>query len=717
MHIISKYFFLIIIFNYSLISQKEFNNWYFGSYAGITFNTFNGDPKPITDGQLSSLEGCCSISDQDGNLLFYTNGQTVWNKNHEVMKNGNELHGHNASAQSSQIIQFLDIPDKYYIITTDARPGEGRNRGLCYSIVDMKKENGLGEVIEKNISIFRESTEKQYLAWNSDKTALWLITHKWNSDEFYLFKITKDGIDFNPVINKIGSYVGGNSFNSIGFIKVSPDNKKIAHTIYDIGTVDIFDFDNKTGILSNPISLTSPDFASAYGIEFSLDSKFLYLSVDNAWGYSTSKLIQFDLTQKSLEKIYNSKVILSTNTKRYGALQMAPNGKIYMANHNQNFLSVINFPDKSSFDCGFQYLGIDLQNRTCFWGLPSKPIIKAKIKDTCLIFDHEFDYKDFYFVGSASKKVNWIRLTDTRQNLSGAVWLKRKINLNSSFNIKFKFKISEGNNYNCEDISYPGADGLSLVFQNFNPYPIGSSGGGIGYDGIPNSLAIEIDLFSNDSTQIENFYDPNGNHIAIQSANNYSNSSKHSQGYLIAINPDIFQIYPETQYCCMVDYDSEKNSMKVFLDSSFKFSSPVLDIDLNLPLIINLDDNSESFIGFTSATGCATQNHDITYIEICGKSKNLLNVEINDNINDINIQPNPAKDYVRINFRNSIESKCKVSLIDMFGNEIQHLFDNYLPKDEFKLELNIDNNINSGLYFIKILVNQNISYHKCILIR
>ena len=63
-------------------AQNEGNIWYFGENAGLDFNS--GAPVPLIDGQLNTLEGCAAISDNSGDLLFYTDGMTVYNKNHII---------------------------------------------------------------------------------------------------------------------------------------------------------------------------------------------------------------------------------------------------------------------------------------------------------------------------------------------------------------------------------------------------------------------------------------------------------------------------------------------------------------------------------------------------------------------------------------------------------------------------------------------------------
>ena len=67
-----KKLFLLLVMTCALIgaqAQKEANYWYFGDYAGVNFGL--GVPVALTDGQLTTGEGCSSISSSTGNLLFY----------------------------------------------------------------------------------------------------------------------------------------------------------------------------------------------------------------------------------------------------------------------------------------------------------------------------------------------------------------------------------------------------------------------------------------------------------------------------------------------------------------------------------------------------------------------------------------------------------------------------------------------------------------------
>lgn len=124
-------------------AQKEANFWYFGEYAGLNFGL--GVPVALTDGALDTGEGCSSISTGSGNLLFYTDGTTVWNKNHQVMENGTGLHGHSSSTQSGLIVPNPSNTNIYYIFTVDAKDNN-LFYGLQYSVVDISANGGLGRV-------------------------------------------------------------------------------------------------------------------------------------------------------------------------------------------------------------------------------------------------------------------------------------------------------------------------------------------------------------------------------------------------------------------------------------------------------------------------------------------------------------------------------------------------------------------------------------------
>lgn len=133
---------LLIALPAIVFGQKEGNNWYFGATAGITFNS--GAPTALTNGKLTTNEGCATISNDKGRLLFYTDGVKVWDSTHNVTTNGTGLLGHSSSTQSAIIVPRPDSVGQYFIFTVDA---EGKSNGLCYSEFKMSLNSGKGDIV------------------------------------------------------------------------------------------------------------------------------------------------------------------------------------------------------------------------------------------------------------------------------------------------------------------------------------------------------------------------------------------------------------------------------------------------------------------------------------------------------------------------------------------------------------------------------------------
>ncbi len=204
---------LSVIFCSLLSAQNQ--NWYFGFNAGLSFNSTT--PTPLTNGQLNSYEGCAVISNSKGNLLFYSDGQQVWNRNHSIMFNGTGLHGHVSTTQGALIVPDPGDTNKYYLFTLDQL---GSGNGLKYSIVDMSLQSGNGAVTSKNTIVHFNVTEKLSAIQRCDGN-IWIIYHIWQSNTFVSRLLTASGI--GPAVNSsVGiSHIGGGSGykNSIGFLK------------------------------------------------------------------------------------------------------------------------------------------------------------------------------------------------------------------------------------------------------------------------------------------------------------------------------------------------------------------------------------------------------------------------------------------------------------------------------------------------------------------
>ncbi len=362
--------FLALLLSTITVAQKEANFWFFGQNAGLDFS--NGSPTAITNGALNTMEGCSSISSETGILKFYTDGTFVWNRYNDVTPNGSGLKGDPSSTQSAIIVPHPGDTDLYYIFTVDkVANGNGGANGLNYSLFDMNLDNWKGDIVstEKNILLTAPLCEKVTAVGHSNGIDIWVIAHKWETNSFYSYLVTVDGVNETPIISSAGDIISGEDDNAKGYMKVSPNGDKLAKANAGMGTLEIFDFSNTTGIVSNVLK----DYTSGtnpYGIEFSPNSSLLYVG---SWYVGAKYLYQYNLDAGSPQEILDSRVLIASGTE--GALQIGPNNKLYAAQNLSGSISVIHAPNEIGDACNFQWGAVSLGGKSCRWGLP--PFIQS----------------------------------------------------------------------------------------------------------------------------------------------------------------------------------------------------------------------------------------------------------------------------------------------------------------------------------------------------
>ena len=315
--------FITIILLFSIFcshAQNEAAIWYFGNNAGIDFNS--GAPVAVNDGQLTTSEGCATISNTDGELLFYTDGITVWDKTHNIMQNGTGLLGNPSSTQSGIIVPKPGDSNIYYIFTVDAVSGM---QGLNYSEVDLTLNSGNGAITAtKNVQLTTPATEKISAISHANGTDFWVVAHGWENADFLAYEITSTGVNNLPAVSTVGSTHGGDISNTIGYLKMSPNGQRLA-----LAVTYSQSFYSDTG---------------AYGIEFSPNSEILYVT-DLNFVESKSKIHQFDISLNTSADVLNSDTIIFDDNFFTGALQLAIDQKIYVSISGNNFLGAIENPD------------------------------------------------------------------------------------------------------------------------------------------------------------------------------------------------------------------------------------------------------------------------------------------------------------------------------------------------------------------------------------
>jgi len=346
----------------NVTAQREFNNWYFGSQAGITFNS--GAAVPLTDGSLFAGEGVATISDAAGQLLFYTNGVSVWNRKHQVMPNGYGVLGDVSTTQAALIIPIPGSSSQYYLFTLTDQNKAG---DLYYSIIDMRLDSGRGDLVvdKKNIHLATGLTEKLVSA-QADDCGIWMITHQRGNSTFEARLITGLGIG-SPVI----SNVGGNHVNSVGTIRVARNNRRLAVTMVN-GSLEVFDFDPMTGLVSNPIALPVKDDNYTYSACFSASGTKLYMA--EGLFDSTLNLYQFDLVLSTATDIAASKTFIATtiSTLAFTDIQLGPDDKVYISKAGKGCLDIIHAPENKAPLCVYQKDGVCLGGRLSGLCLPNE---------------------------------------------------------------------------------------------------------------------------------------------------------------------------------------------------------------------------------------------------------------------------------------------------------------------------------------------------------
>ena len=395
--------FCLFLIPYIGQSQGEANNWYFGFGAGLTFN-MDGTVNPVNDSAIFSYEGCATISNNLGELQFYTDGTTIYNKNHEIMSNGDGLFGNSTSTQSAIVVPYPDSDNLYIIFTVGATIENIRGRGLNYSIVDINLDNGNGAVIEKNINLLNDCSEKlTAVVKDCTSNAVWILAFATETglsesrpyyNTFHAFEITSMGVSINSVKS---TFANLRVNDDRGYLRLSPNSLKIANANASAGLY-LYDFDAQTGFVSNEQELIiNSSNTDTYGVEFSPNSQYLYITASNNL-YSPngqeSSLIQFDTYALDIN---TSQIMLDNAPIFRSALQLGPDGKIYRPitinyTTGTKYLGVINDPNMKGIESNYLPNQIELNTGSTAQGLP--PFISSFF-DTIRLTEEENSTNNF----------------------------------------------------------------------------------------------------------------------------------------------------------------------------------------------------------------------------------------------------------------------------------------------------------------------------------
>jgi PKD repeat protein len=406
---------IILLLNCFLIfrvhSQKETSNWLFGDRNWLSFY-----PNIQTKDSCNTYfeEPCASISDKSGNLIFYSNGESVFNKYHRVIKKGDSLLGDWSASEGCVFVQKPGNDSVFYLFTNDFAL---QSDGLCYNVIKLHGNPDSSVVIEKNIRIASKMCESISVIHHQNGIYKWIVVHSGISNTISAFLLTDKGLNPCPIETTIGYVFNGAvlTYQTVG--KFNNDGTLWAIDNMVDGIIKICSFDNSTGLFSN--SFVLPDYYDIIsGMQFSKNSKYLYVIEREL------QLVQVNTKSWQKKVIFN----ISSTGGRMSRCQFGIDGKMYMYRGDSSFLSSIENPDQDGVNCNFKERSIFLKHKNTS-GLPNfdqsyfyTPSVYFKYKINCINNSISFEGVDTFsgntFKWIIEKKGKPVEATYTTKNIN-----------------------------------------------------------------------------------------------------------------------------------------------------------------------------------------------------------------------------------------------------------------------------------------------------------
>jgi gliding motility-associated-like protein len=362
-----------------VLSQHETDHWV---QAGMHLK-FSGNFTPTIDSLplLSSLDaegGATAASDKNGNLLFYSDGTFVYNRQYQKMPGcgltgllGPGSGGNEFSSQAALVVPYPGNDSLYILFHIFYGFSSNYNSFLYYSLIDMRAQNGLGDVVLANQLLLGGTQIQLKLTsvLHCNKKHIWVLGHLRNSDQYCSLLVTESGINPTPVYSAATmisepAILGNDYFK--GCMKVSPQADRVTAAYMALDSVEYCDFNNQTGVIANPrwlgvkpVSGIKAASTGPFGVEFSPSGYRLYVSanykITNLTGLEkyTAFLYQFNTSFTSVSNIQSSIYMIDSiwNANMF-AIQMAGNGRMYVNGYDGFFHSIRN-PEGLNAACNY----------------------------------------------------------------------------------------------------------------------------------------------------------------------------------------------------------------------------------------------------------------------------------------------------------------------------------------------------------------------------
>ncbi|MFT6747982.1 MAG: hypothetical protein ACJAZ2_002340 [Glaciecola sp.] len=305
-----------------------------------------------SEGEVSAVQ-CDSL----GNLQYFFLSDRIFDNELDTATNSTGIESSCTNTKGALFVPYPNSDSLLLLTTSSGYPSGDLFETVVYN----------GAVVRKNNVVDTNVIEGITAVPHQNGIDFWVLSHSADSasSDFNSFLVTANGLTKQPVVSSIGienSCLTG-VCGGVQAIEVNACGNKIAY-LY-LSTIQIFDFDNSTGTVSNlqKTILAFKDSANEsgtnhfYGLEFSPNGNFLYCTQP-----VVKSVFQIDLTDPRDSLHIDEIDTIASNVAgvRVGEIEIAPNGKMYVVHHYWGpyyggaVLSSINFPDQKGAGCGFE---------------------------------------------------------------------------------------------------------------------------------------------------------------------------------------------------------------------------------------------------------------------------------------------------------------------------------------------------------------------------
>jgi hypothetical protein len=365
-YIIHSLFYLALgmIYSANSFAQNEANVWWFGHEVGLDFNT---TPPTLlnTTIPIITYEGSASISDPaTGQLIFATDGTTVWYPNGTVVPGGTGLKGNYSSAQSALIVPNPANTNQWYIFTANVNPPNGTPYGHNYYVVTRTGSTlAVGAV---NPLLGPTVSTEQLAALGDGSGGYWVMAHGVGNNKFYAFHVPSTGVvNSTPVISSVGTAIGAADY--ISSMKANSCQNKLGVTNYGSGIAEVYNFDNSSGTVTS-LLYSKTGVTHVYGLEFSPNDAYLY------YGTLDGTMYQMDMSTGT--STLTGWIPPPNGVGNFGQLQLAPDGKIYVTSENTastSYLGTISYPDSVYTSAVYNNTAVNISTVNSYFPLLGLP--------------------------------------------------------------------------------------------------------------------------------------------------------------------------------------------------------------------------------------------------------------------------------------------------------------------------------------------------------